>query len=142
MTLDTPLFSHRINFVDSELVVTDPEPYCVAYLRVNKAELVPKSDWVPPTVAQLRETLGLDDWEEAEGLDEQGCELLGRVNGMEVTKGQDFSVPHTSGAARRGPCFGRRGHWFTVMAEGESRPGETVGDELAAAFNQIKGMPS
>ncbi|BEI85929.1 hypothetical protein CcaverHIS002_0602160 [Cutaneotrichosporon cavernicola] len=92
LTLDTPLFSHRIRIVESEVVVSDPEPNLVAYLRVRKAELDPKEGWVQPSVATLRGLLGLDEDEEAgaEGLDEQGLEVFDRVKDMQVDNRRDI----------------------------------------------------
>ncbi len=91
LTLDTPLFSHRIRLVESEVVVSDPEPNLVAYLRVTKAELEPKDGWVRPSVSELRELLGLDeDVEEgAEGLDEQGQEVFEQLKDAQVENRRD-----------------------------------------------------
>ncbi|GMK58306.1 hypothetical protein CspeluHIS016_0503380 [Cutaneotrichosporon spelunceum] len=92
LTLDTPLFSHRIRIVDSEVVVSDPEPNLVAYLRVKEAELVPKEDWVRPSVSTLRGLLDLDEDEEegAAGLDEQGLEVFDGVKDMQVDNRRDI----------------------------------------------------
>lgn len=91
LTLDTPLFSHRIRIVESEVVVSDPEPNLVAYLRVTKAELDPKDGWVRPSVSELRELLGLDeDVEEgAECLDEQGRDVYWHVKDAQVEERRD-----------------------------------------------------
>jgi hypothetical protein len=60
LTLSTPLFSHTIELEDAEVVVTDPEPYPVAYLRVPGGKLVKKENWVRPGQEELRRMLGLD----------------------------------------------------------------------------------
>ncbi|KIR52089.1 hypothetical protein I315_05380 [Cryptococcus gattii Ru294] len=58
LTLSTPLFSHRLKLVKTNTIVTDPEPYTVAYLKVEEAVLEPKEGWVKPTVEELRGMLG------------------------------------------------------------------------------------
>ena len=62
LTLSSPLTSSRLSIVDSEVIITDPEPNLVAYLKIRKAELVPKTaDEIAaqPHAQQLREMLGL-----------------------------------------------------------------------------------
>lgn len=62
LTLSHPLTSSRLSIVDSEVIITDPEPNLVAYLKIRRAELVPKTaDEIAaqPNAQQLREMLGL-----------------------------------------------------------------------------------
>lgn len=142
MTLDAPIFSHRIQFVDPEIVVTDPEPYCVAYLRVKTAILVPKPDWVRPTVADLRGILGLDEAETgAEGLDEQSRELREQIGEPSIIAETDKVDLGTKSRQpnRRGCWFGQRGRSFAAMAEGEESSGGSAGDDLRNAMARVEG---
>lgn len=62
LTLSSPLTSSRLSIVDSEVIITDPEPNLVAYLKIRRAELVPKTadeTAAQPNAQQLREMLGL-----------------------------------------------------------------------------------
>jgi diphthine-ammonia ligase len=147
LTLDTPLFSHRIKLVKTSVVVTDPEPYPVAYLRIEQAELEEKLDWSKPTVSELRQTLGLDD--EADSFDETS---RGIYDGL--TDGFSGS---SSSATPRGPSdelsalslrndsdvqdtrFASTGRWFSASVDGQSLDGETIGDELRRCFEALKG---
>lgn len=62
LTLSSPLTTSRLDIIDSEVIITDPEPNLVAYLKIRKAELVPKSAEElarAPSVRELRRMLGL-----------------------------------------------------------------------------------
>ncbi|CAK9779456.1 adenine nucleotide alpha hydrolases-like protein [Cutaneotrichosporon oleaginosum] len=93
LTLDTPLFSHRIRIIESEVVVTDPEPNLVAYMRVKKAELEPKAGWVRPSVSQLRKSLRIGQYQQpgAEGLDGDGLGVFKLVHKAEVEDRSDLN---------------------------------------------------
>ena len=77
ITKSTPIFSHRLRFIKSEIVMTDPEPFPVAYLRVDEAKLEEKAYWVQPGMLELRQMLHLDHT--IDGLDELGRQHLGAV---------------------------------------------------------------
>lgn len=148
LTLDCPLFSSRINIVESEIIETEPEPFSVAYLRIIKAVLEPKRNWVRPTVSQLRELLELDSSEEGqEGLDEGGLDVLECVGAVSSVTDDLPALVERLGSMqitppddpRRHINFGRRGRAFAVSAESHSAGGMPVGDELSAAFDAIGG---
>lgn len=149
LTLDTPLFSHRLRIVRSEVILTDPEPSPVAYLRIDEADLVPKEGWTRPSVRELRALLGLEDPVRGrEDLDEEGLELLDDIGDVQVKAGasddsNDGQPPRgtnddesgvigsisrggqsgsggSSGAPEGGVRFGRHGQWFAVTAYGHS----------------------
>ncbi|XAO27823.1 hypothetical protein I312_106686 [Cryptococcus bacillisporus CA1280] len=145
LTLSTPLFSHRLKLVKTNTVVTDPEPYTVAYLKVEEAVLEPKEGWVKPTVKELREMLGLeeDDGEHVgmEGLDEEGKERLDELGEREVEAVPDEGreVGEWSGGDVGGEevQFVKKGRWFTASVQGVTLPSEDVGQELEKCFNAI-----
>lgn len=139
LTLDCPLFSKRINITKSEVVITDPEPYPVAYLRIEDAELEPKDGWTKPTVTELRELLGLDEEEGLEGLDEVSRELYEQNDDAKVVISEEIVEKGQAESSPGGERFGRNGRWFTISAEGDSRNGQSVGEELSACFDAIKG---
>ncbi|ODN79369.1 hypothetical protein L202_03373 [Cryptococcus amylolentus CBS 6039] len=142
LTLSTPLFSHRLNLVETKVIITDPEPYPVAYLKVIKAELEEKPGWKKPTVNELRELLGLDEDEPGlAGLDEEGQERLEELGSRSIEtfqdeldltplqvedKEDDFEVQ-----------FAQKGRWFTVGVQGRTVPDEDVGAELKSCFDAI-----
>ncbi|WVQ69542.1 uncharacterized protein L199_007762 [Kwoniella botswanensis] len=149
LTLSTPLFSHRVKLTKTKTIVTDPEPYPVAYLKVEDAELEPKEGWVKPTVEELREMLGLDDETPGqEGVDEDGLEILDEIKGnlnlerLNINdETQDRGI-HQSGESSQGksdgtPRFERRGRWFCVSADGVTKEDEDVGEELKMCFDSI-----
>jgi diphthine-ammonia ligase len=139
LTLDTPLFSHRINLTQSEVVITDPEPCLVAYLRIAKAELQAKEGWTQPTVSELREILGLDtDEEDKQGLDEQSCELFEELADAKVVAEDDSATEQPVTVPDKQVQFGRNGRWFSVSAQGEHRDGKSVGGELTDLFDAVK----
>lgn len=148
LTVDCPLFSSRINFIESEVVESEPEPFPVAYLRISKAELEPKEGWVKPTVAELRELLELDaDEAGKEGLDEKGLEVLEAIGSVDVKVDDASSIAEqlsstdlpSVDAPRRGVRFGRRGRWFAASAEGQSAGTSSVKEEVVAALDAVKG---
>ena len=142
ITLDSPLFSHRLKIVESEVVVTDPEPYPVAYLRVGKAVLEEKEGWTRPDVTQLRNLLGLDEPAGREGLDVQGEELLddlgtvdraGTIRGVEDLKRLNLDDTRVNDQVH----FSRSGRWFAVSVDGRTSGDEDVGEELRDCFDRI-----
>jgi diphthine-ammonia ligase len=140
LTLDTPIFSHRINIKQSEVVITDPEPSLVAYLRIEDAELEAKEGWMKPTVEELRELLGLDESQTGkEGLDEQSCEIFDELSDVRIIPGEDAIGDQLPVAARKQLQFGNNGRWFSVSAQREQRADESVGDELKRSLDAVKG---
>lgn len=141
LTLSTPLFSHRLKLVKTKTIVTDPEPYTVAYLRVEEAELEPKEGWVKPTVEELREMLGLEREEEVgmEGLDEEGKERLEELGERDVEEGGGVEMEEWSGGEADGGevQFVKRKRWFTASVQGVTLPSEDVSQELETCFNAI-----
>ena len=134
LTLSTPLFSHRLRITKSTVVVTDPEPYPVAYLRVEGAELEEKSGWVRPRVGDLREMLGLEDQDD--GLDAEGRRHLRGIGfskedmlRQEQVKGGSEAIAAES-LGFRDVQEALRGRWFSVSVEGRTVEGEGVADEL------------
>lgn len=148
LTVDCPLFSSRINFVESEVIESEPEPFPVAYLRISKAELEPKEGWVKPTVPELRELLELDTDEAGqEGLNEKGLEVLEAIGSVDAKEDDPSSVAeqlssttlYSIDTPHRGVRFGRRGSWFAVSAEGQSAGRSSVKEEVVAALDAVKG---
>jgi diphthine-ammonia ligase len=150
LTLSTPLFSHRLQLLKTSTVITDPEPYPVAYLRVEEAELVEKGGWARPTVQELRRLLGLD--EGTDGLDEKGRERLEELGEAQVIERKNGEASETTpnldalslGAEIDGDApeglevrFGSRGRWFTASVTGQTRGEEPVGQELRRSFDAI-----
>lgn len=149
LTLSTPLFSHRLKLVKTETVVTDPEPYTVAYLKVEEAVLEPKEGWVKPTVEELRGMLGLDEEGEeqvgVEGLDEEGKERLEELGeremedvrkeggGVELVEWSAGGVGVGGGEVQ----FVKKKRWFTASVQGVSLSSEDVGQELEKCFKAI-----
>ncbi|KAL1409041.1 hypothetical protein Q8F55_005865 [Vanrija albida] len=166
LTLDTPLFSHRLRIVRSEVILTDPEPSPVAYLRIDEADLVPKEGWTRPSVAELRVLLGLaDDVPGREDLDEEGLELLDDIGdnvAIQAGEGASASEPQRGTNDESGEVidnqprgqggsdhrdgdgvsvrFGRHEQWFAVTATGSTRDGQDVGQELTQCFEAIKAQ--
>ncbi|WWD00870.1 hypothetical protein V866_007808 [Kwoniella sp. B9012] len=149
LTLSTPLFSHRVKLTKTKTIVTDPEPYPVAYLKVEDAELEAKEGWVKPTVQELREMLGLDDETPGqEGVDEDGLEILDEIKGnlnlerLNINDEKQDRGIHQSGESSQGnsdgtPRFERRGRWFCVSVDGVTKEDEDVGEELKMCFDSI-----
>ncbi|WVR04842.1 hypothetical protein IAU60_001854 [Kwoniella sp. DSM 27419] len=150
LTLSTPLFSHRLKLTKAETIITDPEPYPVAYLRVAEAELEEKEGWKRPTVADLREMLGLDEAEAGqEGLDEAGVEMLEELRGIISTPDvQVMTLGAREQPAGRQPIavqvptsptvsLEKKGRWFAASVEGCSKDGQDVGEELRGCFDAI-----
>jgi diphthine-ammonia ligase len=158
LTLSTPLFSHRLNIIKSSIIITDPEPYAVAYLRIEEAELVEKPGWVRPGVADLTRILGLSSVEGEdsgtngrEGLDEQGIEMLEELRGQ-VSKSEESTIrfPTDEGteaiesrvtrlALAEGDAVrsSKKKRWFAASTDGVSHENESVGDELRTCFEAI-----
>lgn len=155
LTLSTPLFSHTIELEDAEVVITDPEPYPVAYLRVPGGRLVKKENWVRPGQDELRRMLCLDGVEVgSEGLDEAGLELLADLRTttlLETNPSEEvnadlaaLSIERSSspGAEAEAVRFNKKGKWFGLSVYGTTRPGESIGDELKRCFDSISGRSS
>ena len=130
-------------------MVTDPEPYPVAYLRVAGGRLIEKAGWTSPGVEELRAMLGLRDNEGMEGLDEAGRDLLEelrqsdtvtRDTALEETKGED---PDMSGLTVQDlgeeVRFNKRDKWFVASITGITRADESIGEELKRCFDLIQG---
>jgi hypothetical protein len=134
------------------VVITDPEPYPVAYLRVPGGRLVKKENWVRPGQDELREMLGLNTEEGGyEGLDESGRELLRDLRaevrenpkssgnaGLEVEFSSLTIEADQEGETVR---FNKGGQWFGASISGSTRAGESIGDELRRCFDALKGKP-
>ncbi|WWD21739.1 hypothetical protein CI109_106226 [Kwoniella shandongensis] len=152
LTLSTPLFAHRLRLTKTNTIITDPEPYPVAYLKVEEAELEPKEGWVNPSVRVLREMLGLpvgDEQRGKEGLDEEGIDALGDLGKVDIVNDEggeslerlaldDDSAGETTQSVR----FGRNGRWFAASVEGQTVQGEDVGQELKRCFDAISATLS
>ena len=106
------------------MVITDPEPYPVAYLKVEEVVLKEKMGWSKPTVAELRLMLGLDA--DTNGLDHTSHSLLESLRAS------------AGGHPGNRVGFTRRGRWFAASTEGKSLPGKNVGQELGACFEALK----
>lgn len=167
LTLDIPLFSHRLILTKTRTIVTDPEPYPVAYLKVEEAKLEEKVGWVKPGIGELREMLGLghglgmEGLEGLEGLDEESREVLERVGRREAKSppvgnmgevGEAVGDEEFEGDGDQGAGdgfvegddeevrFGRRGRWFAVSVSVRVRNGEGIGDEVKRGFDAISGQ--
>lgn len=145
--MSTPLFSHRLELENTEVIVTDPEPYPVAYLRVASGKLVEKEGWVRPGVIELREMLGLGGDEGVEGLDEPGKELLGELRqSLEGKVGETSElveeVSSVSMDLDEEVKFNKKGKWFAASITGVTRGNESIGEELARCFDAIQGTPT
>jgi hypothetical protein len=83
--------------------------------------------------------LGLDEEEGLEGLDEVSRELYEQIDDAKVVLGEEIVEKDQAESSPGGERFGRNGRWFTVSAEGDSRNGQSVGEELSKCFDAIKG---
>lgn len=119
--------------------MTDPSP--VAYYRVEKASLAPKEGYKPPTQAELRDILRIDE-EQIEGMsryDEQSEELLDTIP-EQAREGDDVDPPSTlAPAAARTVSFGRQENWFSFSVESETRGDETIEEEVTRCFECLVG---
>lgn len=104
LTLSFPLARQRIRIIKSEVVVTDPEPNEVAYLRIHEAELVMKEDQphgvgeggTPiPNQEALRRILGLPriptsiaETDSSVSTDETTVQSELELDGKEATNGE------------------------------------------------------
>ncbi|KAL7423571.1 hypothetical protein Q5752_001151 [Cryptotrichosporon argae] len=156
LTLDGPLFSHRVVLEDTAVVVSDPEPHEVAYLRIGGARLELKEGWVRPDMRKLRRVLGLTDegaegggesggneeaWRVRHALDDEGREVLDQLQGLPVgpaLTGTDSVVVTDEAAGGPSVRFGRQGRWFAVSVEGITDGDESIGDELARCFDEAE----
>ncbi|OCF44797.1 cytoplasmic protein [Kwoniella heveanensis CBS 569] len=156
LTLSTPLFSHRLKLVKTHTIITDPEPYPVAYLKVEETELEAKEGWRRPTVAELRVMLGLDESARGEeALNDDSKELLkelrqvvkydvdlAAINLNEADRPEQPALDAASTMASGGATepkvrFERKGRWFSASVQGVTKPAEDVGSELKACFDAI-----
>jgi hypothetical protein len=132
---------------DTEVVITDPEPYPVAYLRVANGKLVEKEEWVRPGVEELRTMLGLGGDDGEEGLDELGRELLDDLRqsrlGPSMKVGEeeqlDMSGLTISEELNEDVRFNKRDKWFAASINGVTRGDESIGEELKRCFDSIQG---
>jgi hypothetical protein len=132
---------------DTEVVITDPEPYPVAYLRVASGKLVEKEGWVTPGVEELRAMLGLGGDEGVEGLDEAGRELLDDLSQsqreMSTNVGEeeqlDMSGLRISHDLNEEVRFNKRDKWFAASINGVTKGDESIGEELQRCFDSIQG---
>ncbi|KAK4683546.1 diphthine-ammonia ligase, partial [Tremellales sp. Uapishka_1] len=142
LTLSTPLFSHRLEIVKSEVIVSDPEPHLVAYMKVEEARLVEKPGWRKPTVRELREMIGLD---EQDGLDDEGREALEELEKENL--GSLDGERATIGSIREETIdekvrYSRHGGWFCVSINGRTRGNESIGEELRRCFDAVSATLS
>ena len=145
--MSTPLFSHRLELENTEVVVTDPEPYPVAYLRVAGGKLVEKEGWVRPGVIELRDMLGLGGDKGVEGLDEPGRELLGELRqSLKGNVGETSELVEEVSSALvyldEEVRFSKKDKWFAASITGVTRGNESIGEELARCFDAIQGTPT
>lgn len=132
---------------DTEVIITDPEPYPVAYLRVASGKLVEKEGWVRPGVEELRAMLGLGGDGGVEGLSEAGRELLADLSQsqreMSTNVGEeeqlDMSGLRLSADFNEEVRFNKRDKWFAASINGVTRGDESIGEELKRCFDSIQG---
>lgn len=116
----------------------------MAYYRVKKAILEPKEGYQPPTPAQLREILRIDE-DQVEGMskyDEQSEELLQNLGGVasqDVAPRPHAALPSTPA---RGVSFGRQDNWFSVSIESQTEGDETIEDEVTRCFETLNRKAS
>lgn len=119
--------------------MTDPSP--VAYYRVKTASLVPKEGYTPPTKAELREILRIDE-EQVEGMskfDEQSEDLLSVIPESAPQNAEVAPPPSIAPAPARAVSFGRQGNWFSSSIESETRGDETIEEEVTRCFECLVG---
>jgi diphthine-ammonia ligase len=132
---------------DTEVVITDPEPYPVAYLRVARGRLVEKEGWVRPGVEELRAMLGLGGDEGLEGLYEAGRELLDDLKRASLSaSGEVAQELNMSGLAISEDLdeevrFNKRDKWFAASINGVTRGDESIGEELRRCLDSIQCTP-
>jgi diphthine-ammonia ligase len=130
---------------DTEVVVTDPEPYPVAYLRVAGGKLIEKEGWVRPEVGELRAMLGLGGDAGVEGLDEVGKDLLEDLRQSQVGCVKEeldmsgLAVSVLDENLEEVVRFNKRDKWFAASIMGVTRGDESIGDELNRCFDSIQG---
>ena len=130
------------------MVVTDPEPYPVAYLRIDEAELEEKPGWKRPSVLELRTMLGLE--EKSDGLDEVGRETIQKLDKWDNTNSVDNPgcveghiaelEKTTLGRSEPSPSrllFAKRRYWFAASMDGTTLQGEDVGVELKRCLDEL-----
>ncbi|ORY30238.1 hypothetical protein BCR39DRAFT_530125 [Naematelia encephala] len=164
LTLSSPLFSHRLKLVKTRVIVTDPEPYPVAYLKVEEAELEEKVGWTKPSVEELREMLGFNEDERQDGLDEISRELEEEIGSWSKVVKLDEDDAANSVAVKVNDAvsemvtslealdtndesrnldnirFASRGRWFTASIDGRSLSDENIGDEVTRCFNSLSKL--
>lgn len=135
-------------------MITDPEPYPVAYLRVGGGKLIKKEGWTRPSIRELRGMLGLDGVTKGEeGLDEASTELLSDLKASSgsasmmggTSPSQAGEVGHDGlETGAEGVRFNKRGRWFGVSISGKTQGDEDIGQELDRCFQSInrKLLPS
>ena len=126
------------------MIITDPEPYPVAYLRVAGGRLVEKEGWVKPGVEELRAMLGLGGDEGVEALDEAGRELLDDLirsspaASSEIARELDMSGLAISEDEDEGVRFNKREKWFAASITGVTRGDESIGEELKRCLDSVQ----
>ena len=126
------------------MIITDPEPYPVAYLRVAGGRLVENEGWVKPGVEELKAMLGLGGDEGVEGLDEAGRELLEDLKrsapsaSSEIARELDMSELAISEDEDEGVRFNKREKWFAASITGITRGDESIGEELKRCFDSVQ----
>nr|XP_019008251.1 cytoplasmic protein [Kwoniella pini CBS 10737]OCF47032.1 cytoplasmic protein [Kwoniella pini CBS 10737] len=149
-TLSTPLFSHKVKLNKCQTIITDPEPYPVAYLKIEDAELEAKAGWTKPSVKELRQMLGLDqDQRDEEGLDDKHKDLLGELGShigfdqlqispqVRLHQQNHSMIMDPVGMNARQVRVSRKGRWFSASMSGTSIKGEDVAQELRRCLDAI-----
>ena len=132
------MFSKRLEFVKTSVVVTDPEPYPVAHLKVEGVFLQERPDWRRPSQRELRDMLQLGSPYKA--LDQESQELVEEMgdciprNNSEPSQASNSSAPQTQGVS-----FRKVGRWFAASADGITTGDEAIGQELRRCFAQLSG---
>ena len=133
------------------MVVTDPEPYPVAYLKVGKAVLEPKEGWEAPTIPELRHLLGLEansgalDEMSRQMLDEiketQGTQVLEAFSIAEQDDSQlEDAVLRLSITGRLKSRFSQRGRWFAATVNGQVGGVDRAGEDVRYCLTTLSGQ--
>ena len=118
--------------------MTDPEPFPVAYLRVDEAGLEEKPGWVKPGILELRSMLRLD--RASDGLDDEGRQHLDAVGRYESVGPDEIAQELLVVAEKpKDVGFAKRGRWFAVSASGTTERDEEIGAELRRSLDAICG---
>ncbi|ORX35894.1 hypothetical protein BD324DRAFT_682050 [Kockovaella imperatae] len=143
LTIDSPLFSKTLNFVESSTVITDPEPFTVAYLKVARATLADKPGWKRLTVTELRRLLDLPN--HSDGLDDQSRDLLDGISDVQVassSKDGPMPIAVNTPSSTQQARFARRGRWFAASIKGPVDSHNAVGDDVADCLESLSSTLS